>query len=227
MSLLEKTTKFVSRVTGHGIDDLKSAISRKGGVAKSNYFAIYMEMPLLNLNAGSIATNILAGNTSISQIYNDPRDVTFLCESCAIPGRGLATAEYASGRHAIKMPYGFINEDVTFSFILTEDYHMKHFFDEWQARIMTFDTNRLKYRKNFTTDITIVQLSSNGTPIYTVKLENAYPVTVNSIELNTGNENTVQKLNVAITYENFKESSLSDLGSDIIDGITSSVTDLF
>ena len=228
MSLLKTLTDLTANVTGHSIDDLKSTIGRKGGVAQANMFGIFIAQPLFNLDVNTIASSVLAGNTSLTQVFNDPRDISFLCESCSIPGRSIATNDYSTwNSNAKKIPYGFINEDVTFTFILTEDYSMKRFFDAWMDKIINFENSRARYLNTFTTDVNIIQMSKNGTPIYNVKLEGAYPTTVNAIELSTSSENTVQKLTVTLTYQNFKEEDLADLAVGIGKSLVSSAKALF
>ena len=235
MSIFSQVRDYTGDATGHSIDALKSAISRKGGVAQANMFGIYMSQPFINRDLNAIGTSILAGNTDITQPYNDPRDVSFLCESCSLPGRSIATNDYTTwNSNAKKVPYGFINEDVTFTFILTQDYSMKRFFDNWMSNIIDFDTSRAKYLNDFVEDVNIIQMSKNGTPIYNVRLIDAYPITVNAIELSTASENTVQKLTVTLTYKNFKEEGLSDLVTNIGRSLTdntktlrNSVKDLF
>jgi hypothetical protein len=53
-------------------------------------------------------------------------------------------------------------------------------------------------------------------PVYGVKLQNAFPTTVSSIELDNSSENTVQELTVTLSYDNFiPEGPLSTTGSAI------------
>jgi hypothetical protein len=73
---------------------------------------------------------------------------------------------------------------------------------------------RAGYKKDFTTDIIIQQLNQQNIPVYGVKLENAFPVTVSSINMDNNSENTIQKLNVTLSYENF-------VTEDIVDTIKS------
>jgi hypothetical protein len=209
------------------IDSFKSSIARHGGFAHQNYFAIFMQLPLLNLNLDNIARNVLGGNTNPLQLINDPRDIAFLCESCTIPGRSIATTEYAntSGK-AVKKPYAYINEEVTFTFLLTGDYFIKHFLDEWMNQIFDYNTQRLSYKKDYVRDVEIMQLSKNGVnaPIYTVKLMGAYPIAVNAIELTNTGENTIQRVTVTLAYDDFMTSDIVDTALDIGTDIMRSVT---
>jgi len=91
------------------IDDLKATIGRRGGVARSNRYVVYFNHPA-NRGAGilgqfipttgqeiigtigSIAqTTLSGGNVSLGAFISDPRDLSMLCESTAIPGRSITT----------------------------------------------------------------------------------------------------------------------------------------
>ena len=96
------------------------------------------------------------------------------------------------------------------SFILTNDYFMKKLFDNWMSGVFDVKDYRAGYKKDFTTDVIIQQLNSKNVPIYGVKLENAFPITMNSIQLDSNSENTVQKLNVTLSYENYIPEDIFD-----------------
>lgn len=209
------------------IDNLKATISKKGGVAFANRFQVFFQPPgavtiknLLNSDpkslVGDLAKNAISGG-SPKNIIPDPRDISILCESVNLPGRQISTIDYQADRQTIKIPYGVINEDVTMSFILTNDYYMKQLFDKWMSGIFDVENYRVGYKKDFVTDVVIQQLNKNNVPIYSVRLEDAFPVTMQSIQLDSNSENTIQKLNVTLSYENY-------VPEDIVDTIRSTAS---
>ena len=224
MSLVKKIQGTISPTT---IDDFKSVIGRRSGLAPANRFAIFMSPPsqtLLNLDLQNAASNLLSGNFGPGQFVNDPRDVAILCESCSLPGRQIQTLDkqHMNYRQSIKIPQGYFNEDVNFVFHLTNDYHMKKLFDRWLDMIVNSETYNIAYKKDFVTDVTIQQLNQRNVPVYGIKLKNAFPVTVNTIELDNASTET-QKLNVTLTYEDYEtEGSIaSSIGGvkNIIGGV--------
>jgi hypothetical protein len=198
---------LIDNVLGNSIENLKSSIVKHGGVAQENRFAVYMTPPNqipLNLDLNAIVINALSGGKfNEKSLFNDPRDIAILCESCTLPGRQILTADYQSIKQSVKVPYGFINEDVTFTFLLTNDYYIKKMFDTWSDQIINYSSYRASYMKDYVTDVTIVQLNKKNLPIYKVVLQNAYPITFNPITLDNNAENTAQKFSVTLTYENF------------------------
>jgi hypothetical protein len=210
----------------NSIDNLKSVISKKGGLAMQNRFQVFFQPPTANsmkslLNkdpkslVGDIAKNAIAGG-SIKNLIPDPRDISILCETVSLPGRQITTLDYIAEKQGIKIPYSIINEDVTMTFTLTNDYFMKKLFDSWMSGIFDVENYRAGYKKDFTTDIVIQQLNQQNIPVYGVRLEGAFPTTVNAINLDSGAENTVQKMSVTLSYENY-------VAEDIVDTIKSAI----
>ena len=211
------------------IDNLKATISKKGGVAFANRFQVFFQPPgavtlknLLNSDpkslVGDLAKNAISGG-SPKNIIPDPRDISILCESVNLPGRQISTVDYQADRQTIKIPYGIINEDGTMSFILTNDYDRKKLFDQWMSGIFDVEKYRVGYKKDFVTDVVIQQLNKNNVPVYSVRLEDAFPVTMQSIQLDSNSENTIQKLNVTLSYENYVPEDIVDTAKSTLSTI--------
>ena len=198
----------MATLIGKSINDMKGTITKHGGLAHTNRFALYMQPPaasLLNIDIQNILVSLVSRSFKASSLINDPRDVGILCESCSLPGRQIMTMDYQSNRQAIKIPYGFMNEDVTFTFLLTHDYYVKKMFDKWSNLVIDANAYRVRYQNEYTTDIVIQQLNKENLPVYGIKLKNAYPITFVSIPLDNTAENSIQKFSVTMTYENFEE----------------------
>ncbi len=222
MEILEEIIRIMN-----SIDNLKSTIQKKGGLAMQNRFQVFFTPPtadslksLVNKDpkalVGDIAKNALQGG-SIKNLIPDPRDISILCESLQLPGRQITTADYIAERQTVKVPYGVINEDVTMSFLLTNDYYMKRLFDSWLSGIVDVEKYRVGYKKDFTTDVIIQQLNHKNIPVYSVRLENAFPVTVSAVSLDNNSENTIQKMSVTLSYDNY-------VPEDIVDTAISTAT---
>ena len=167
------------------INDLKTIISSKGGLARPNFFSVVFTFP--------------------DGIAYDSREMTILCESAQMPGININTNEFQSTRQAVKMPYGFIKEDVNFTFLITNDFGIKKSFDSWVQSVIDTENYRLKYRDDYAKEVTINQLDKNEKVLHSVTLQKAFPININTIELSNATENSIQRVTVAMTYENFKE----------------------
>ena len=202
------------------IDKLTSTIGKRGGVAKQNRFQVIFTPPQGSLLSGAGSVGALISGGGLKSMINDPRDISMLCENVTIPGRQITTLDYTAEKQAVKIPYSFINEDVTCTFLLTNDYYMKTMFDNWMEQVFDDKKFTAKFKKDFTSDVVIQQLNSKDVPVYGVRLENAFPTTVAGITLDNNSESAVQKMNVTFSYDNYVpegplSSTLSGLRSAI------------
>lgn len=175
------------------IDIIKSLVTLKGGFARPNLFAV--QLPGLTTN--------LAG-----------ADLNILCKDVNIPGRQMLTVDREVGQKREKVVYGAAYEDVTMTFWLMNDYGVKEYFERWQEQSFDSQAYQMKYKSEYQKDIVIYQLKKNylspidlvlNNKIYTVKLENAVPTTMNSIPLSNDLDN-VAELQVTLSYTRWTSS---------------------
>ena len=154
-----------------------------GGAARTNYFAVTFSGP--------------------STITPDNAFVNALCESVSLPGRSISTFEHGTTRQATKRPYSFINDDVTLTFIVTNDFYIKNLWDQWMRAVVDDRTGKIQYKSTYAHDVTISVLDMNADQVYETKLENAYPINISAIELSNASENELMKMTVTLTYDNY------------------------
>ena len=169
------------------IDKILSAINKRKGLAHPNRFSITF----------SALDEVLT--------LEQARDFEFFCESTSIPGRQILTTDYGPTRQAIKRPNGYSNEDINFVFNLTNDYFIRDVFNRWTNEIVNRDTYEVGFKDDYSLDIRIHQLDEQDNKVYTSILRDAFPVTVQNIDLNNTTESSVQKLNVTMSYRDFEE----------------------
>ena len=186
------------------IDKFKSVISKRGGLAPANRFAVYMALPLISFDPQNLIAKVFNQGTA-SPFINDPRDVSILCDSVTLPGRQISTSDVQTNLLSVKTPYTYINDDVTMSFHITNDHFMKKFFENWFNRMFDRKKMTMKYRSQFTTDVIIQQLDQRDVPVYTVTLKNAFPTSITSYELTNSGENQTQKQTITLSYEDWSE----------------------
>ena len=210
MSLFESIGRLVGGVSNSTIDDFKATIGKRAGLAKTNKFVVIMTPPFktfINTDIQGLVSQALSGNIGLNDIINDPRDIAVLCESCSLPGRQITTLEYEDEgyRNQVKVPYSYINEDVTFTFHLTNDYYVKKVFEQWIATVVNQEEHTVSLYGDVGCDVIIQQLDHRNIPVYGVKLIGAYPTAINSISLDNTASDQTQKLSVTMTYQNYQE----------------------
>ena len=212
-----------------GIDNLKATITRRGGVARGNRFAIYMTHPnttmnsLLNLDKNQ-AIDLNNWNERMGEIgRHDSRDMYMLCESVQLPGKRIVAMAQPVTHFTADKPYSMLVDDITFTFLLTNDYHVRRYFDLWQHMIIdskelsagsTFET---QYKKHYCKDVIIQQLSANedDAPVYTVLLQDAWPRAIGPIDLSNTSENSLLNMTVTMAYTTWFDLSDAEVGSEV------------
>jgi len=166
------------------INEFKSTIARRGGLAKSNRFEVIITLPP-------------------SLAVDRGKDLTLLCESAMLPGKQITSMEWALYGHTIKVPTNFIQEDVTCLFNVTNDFYAKNVFDRWQAAVINVDTFLLNYDNEYRLDISIRQLDEMNQVVHETLLTGAYPIAVQPIMLDNNADQQTQKLSVTFSYVNY------------------------
>ena len=107
-----------------GVDDFKSLVTAKGGIARSNLFVV--ELP-------GIAP------------YATMRDLNLLCKDVTLPGRQITTRERFIGLTTRKMAYGYLVDDISMTFHVLNDYGVKEYFEAWQNVAVDQNTYEIGY----------------------------------------------------------------------------------
>ena len=205
------------------VDKLKSTIAKRGGIARLNRFKVILTPPkqsLFNIDPEAIFTSLISGDgINVKSLINDPRDISMLCTGAQIPGREFSTDEITMEKQTVKMPYGFIDPDVELKFMCTNDMYIKKMFDGWSRSVIDSETYTLGYKDDYTSDIIIQQLNMDNKVTYGAKLINAYPVTVGSIDYESGSEE-VAEFTVSFAYDKYElEGGLSSTLSGVTEAL--------
>ena len=199
------------------IDTLKSVIGKKGGLAPANRFNVIFAPPavsLLNLNPENIVGSIVSGGFSIANLINDPRDISILCTKATLPGRTVSTFDHQDTVQQNKYPQTFIDEEVSMTFRLTNDYYIKNMFETWMSGIFDTESYRVGFKKDYSVDVVIQQLNQKNIPVYGVKMEKCFTTNLSSVELDNTASDTMQEVTVTWAYDKFKpEGPLSSTAS--------------
>lgn len=190
------------------VDELKSLISTRLGVAKPNQFLV--ELPTDFQGSGSIFT-------AISRLMNG-NELNLLCQSVGVPPNTTLTLDQRMGIHARKVSYGYSGAgSVNMTFLMLNDYGVRKYFDAWYESTVNKDTGKAIYFNNYARQIKIHQLRKpitnkkfgagpislnvnigQGT-VYSALLEEAFPVNISQTEFTNDPDGTMQ-LTVEMTY---------------------------
>jgi len=164
------------------IEELKSIIVKRNGLAKPTRFVLEISLP------GAIGSSI------------DMSDLSIMCQSASLPTRQISTVDYTSFRQSFKIPAGYTTQDVICTFLLSADFFPKNVFDKWLELIVDPVTYRVNYVADYSANINIYQLDDYLNKIYGVQLRQAFPTTVSPIDVSADSTDSIQKLSVTFSY---------------------------
>jgi hypothetical protein len=166
------------------INSFKAAILKNKGLAHSNRFEVQI--------------------TSIPGWTGETQSIKFLCESVNFPGKQITTMDYDNlgTKRPIKIPTGFIEDDVTMVFNLTNNYVIKKMFDSWMKKIVNVDSYKLSSdQTTYKKDIKITQLNQADSSVYAIRLKKSYPISINSIDFDAAADSAIQKVSITFTHD--------------------------
>ena len=123
------------------------------------------------------------------------------CFQAQIPGSNIATTDKDIGFRSVA--YQKIYADVILGFYSSGDLRELKFFQDWIDNIVSPVNNHFNYYSNYVGRIKIKQLTRKGNVVGIWTLMDAYPKTVDPIQLDYGTTDTIMTVNVTMTYRNF------------------------
>lgn len=204
------------------IDQLKSLASSKLGFARSNQFLV--ELPTTFSGTGGFLGALTTLLTSGIGLGSGGGDLNILCAAATLPGKQILTHDRRIGMEFQKVAYGYAVDDVSLTFYAMNDYGVRKYFDEWRNITLNESGHIAAYKKDYAKDIKIHQLRKpikniggsagpikinvglGGGTVYSVRLIDAFPTTIQAIELNNEMDGLVQ-ITVQMSYTNWEPTS--------------------
>lgn len=203
-----------------------SHMRSKDGPAKPSRFEVVIPLPkyisdfipnniienLLNLpNAifGTVTDAIgsATGQSPVGANSTLSRYLALQCETAELPGRTLMTHEAKVYGPTYKVPYQSQYNEMTLTFLCTNEFWERKLFDRWIEAIMPSDTNNMRYAKDETTrymtPIKVIQYDDFIKQIYAVELIDAFPIGISAQPL-SWSEDGFHRLSVQFAYQRYK-----------------------
>jgi hypothetical protein len=146
------------------------------------------------------------------------------CENAELPSRTFATADRKIGSNPVeKFPYQPTYNDVALTFIVGDNMNERIFFDTWQEFINPTYSFNFTYKTDYVSNITINQYDVENDKSYSVTLIDAYPVSVNQLDLDWSADGH-HKLTVVFAYSYWMNNSVQALGTSLLLSVISRIT---
>ena len=118
------------------VDQFKGLVAARGGIARPNLFQV--DLPQFEGSTGS--------------------ELNLLCRNVVLPGQQIATYDMMYGNSVQKVAYGSVTDDVTFSFLVLNDYGVKKYFEMWQDLAYNKTTYEIGYKNEYARQVAVHQL---------------------------------------------------------------------
>ena len=198
------------------VDQFKSLVSSKGGLARNNLWRVKLPS--------------LPGGRS--------EEMNILCRDVQLPGRQVTTTPFNFGLVSERVATGYLIQDVSMTFQVLNNYGVKEYFEAWQSLAVDQNRYEIGYKKDYVKDVTIEQFKKiknlpqrfrkefssgmgnalptlsdlqlgetllglndqfNDIVVYRCQLKDAFPTTMNAIQLNNEIDGVVE-LNIQLSY---------------------------
>lgn len=155
---------------------------------------------------------------------NAAQKLTLRCDQAQFPSRSLMTTERKIYGPSELQPYNSSYNQLELQFIVSGDMMEKKFFDAWLDLINPRSTFNLAYKNDYISDITINQYDLQNELTYSINLINAFPISINELDLDWSNEYSFHKLTVVFSYHYWERSGIQGIAADFFNaGISSAV----
>ena len=151
-------------------------------------------------------------------LTNNTRKISYHAETIAFPGRNLETKEDLSTYGPIRnIVMGSTYEDLSATFYVSNDHKEQKFFHEWQNTAYNMNSEKFgaNYYYNYVGNIDIYQLDEKDTRRLGIRLMEAFPKTIGSIDMSYDNANQIEKMSVSFSYR-YWEILPGDAGSSFL-----------
>ena len=202
----------------------------RDGYAKANRYEVIILLPsgVTNGDFQGAGESAMSNNVLSKLSGETARRISFRCDSISIPARSLRTqvnGNIYGPTHQIVQ--GQVFAPVEASFYCGSDLAERYFFEEWQKVSYNPDTYNINYYKEYVGAVEIYTLNEMDERTYGIRLEEAFPKTVEAIPLSHGSNNTLNKVNVSFAYRYWRniatepqkanlESTLQDILKDAV-----------
>ena len=128
------------------------------------------------------------------------------CEMASLPPINISTKSFKIFGPSYQRPYGaeYGGEGISFTFHVDRDMKVKTFFDDWASLVVDPVSGTVGWQEDYVVELYIRQLDEQENVTYEVKLLEAFPRSVNLLELNNSAQNQTHRLSVLFGYRTWE-----------------------
>jgi len=140
---------------------------------------------------------------------NSNWNLSLYCEMASLPPVNISTKSFKIFGPSYQRPFGaeYGGEGISFTFHVDRDMKVKTFFDDWTSIVVDPVSGLVGWQEDYVIDMYIRQLDEQENITYEIKLIDAFPRSVNLLELNNSAQNQTHRLNVLFGYRTWESLS--------------------
>ena len=209
----------MSYFSSSGKDNNFIASIQRYGLSRPNRYDILISNPASERFVGTFSSESLTGTVPSSRKLLDKTAgnelVAIRCESIQLPGkatRGVAEENIYGPQYEVPQGITYSNQ-ISASFLLDRNMHVKRYFDGWMERIQDTRTLDMNFYEKYVQDIIIRQLDEQDNPVYACLVSEVYPSSVEAVALSNTTRSEFSRLDVTFAFRLWRETN------DYLDGV--------
>jgi hypothetical protein len=184
---------------------LLAHIKSRGGLARPSRFEAIIPIPagiLSFTRLSDIESGAQPNSVSSSGATDISRSLALQCETTELPGRTLLTQDAKIYGPTFKIPYQSQYNEISLTFLCTNEFYERRIFETWIHAIMAPDTNNMRFRNTYLTTLQVVQYDDASKNIYRVSMYEAFPTGISPAPLAWAEEG-FHRLTVQFAYTKY------------------------
>ena len=168
--------------------EFMSKVDNLGSLARKHKFTIQIVEPeALRSRSGKVRGSV------------KPSKIEFLASAASLPGKSYASTTHRMYGFGLDVPYEASYEPVQLTFLNTNDYSPRTFFEDWMANIARIKSYNMHYYNDFISTVNISAYDDLNDKKYECKLIESWPKSMSAIEMGWDGQD-VQTFTVDIQY---------------------------
>lgn len=147
----------------------------------------------------------------------DIRNIKYRCSKATLPTKSAGTTELKTYGPIRQIAYGSVHEDVTLTFILSDNLKERELFLAWLELIYTDSKGDVAYYDSYKSTVLINTYNKNGGKSSECTLIEAYPKAVGEVTLDWEDKNSISTIDVTFVYRYFEEKLENNISKSILD----------
>lgn len=166
----------------------------------------------VTFNLNELGTNGQFSRRKGASVYSKIKTAQLYCEEVQIPGMILSNKEFNIGPWTFfrNTKVGFLGNEINFTFLTTNDWELRSFFENWISACADTNSQELGYIDDITCTIDIATLDLQDNVTKRWRLYEAMPKVLNLVPMSSGTVAPIR--NTLIVSAAYWESSDSKKG---------------